>query len=196
MSVLYLESADALAHLIRFYCPNAPALLDVTYGTGTMARKSPIPVLGVDIDPSSRAQIVADSTNLPLKAGSYQAAVFDPPYLYGSASSHRGPVGAKTWDEKRTTWKKPMDLVLFSEKIAKELGRVLIPGATIFVKIMNSRFKGSLIRNDNVITAAFDLHDQFTLHDQLVYVRTVTGSFTNSRSSQMAHGFWLIFRRK
>ena len=194
LSVLYMESADALAHIIRFYCPDAPVLLDVTHGTGTMTKKCPIPVVGVDIDPNSKAEIIADSTSLPLPDSSFDAAVFDPPYLYGSHAMHMGPIGKKTWAAERTTWKKPQDLISFSAGIGAELSRVLRPGGKAIVKIMNSRLKGDLIRNDQIITDAFGAYN-LKLQDQVVYVRTVTGSFPNPKSAQMAHGFWLIFKR-
>ena len=193
LSVLYMESADAVAHIVRFYCPNAPALLDVTHGTGTMVKKCPIPVVGVDKDPNSKASIIADSTALPLDDNSYQAAVFDPPYLYGSHAMHMGPIGKKTWTAERTTWKKPEELAGFSGGVARELRRVLTDDGVVIVKIMNSRNKGMLIRNDHLVVSAFEEHG-FRLQDQLIYVRTVTGSFPNPKSAQMAHGFYLILR--
>jgi hypothetical protein len=194
LSVLYMESADALAHLVRFYCPKAPRLLDVTHGTGTMTKKCPVPVLGVDLDPTSKAKVLANSTALPFAPGSFEAALFDPPYLYGSQAMHMGPIGKKTWQSQRTTWKRPEELEQFAAGVAAQLADVLTPHPIVLVKIMNSRYKTTLVRNDDLVTRCFT-DEGFRLHDQLIYVRTVTGSFPNPSSSQMAHGFYLVFKR-
>lgn len=195
LSVVFAESADCLAHLLRFYAPAAPRLLDVTYGAGTLSRRVGIPVVGVDKDPTTKATHIADSTALPLDSGTFEAAVFDPPYLYGSHAMHMGPVGQKTWSPARSTWKTPTDLEEFAWGVASELRRVLVPGSPVFVKIMDSRFKGRLIRNHEIIQDAFEQQD-FTLVDIIVYIRTVTSSFVNAKSAQSAHGYYLIFRRQ
>lgn len=194
LSVLYLESADALPHLVRFYCPKAPRLLDVTYGTGTMCKKLHIPVVGVDVDPASKAHVIADSTNLPFPDGSFEAAIFDPAYLYGSRAMHMGPVGMKTWDTQRTTWKKPEDLENFAMGVAGELKRIITMGGTVFSKIMDSRLHGRMVRNRDILIRAFE-DNGFHLFDEVVYLRTVTGSFTNPRTAQKAHGFYQIYHR-
>src|SRR5688572_18248932 len=84
LSVLFAESSDNLAHLVRFYAPHADRLLDVTFGAGTLSKRVSVPVVGVDKDPESKAAIIADSAQaLPFNDGAFTAAVYDPPYLYG-----------------------------------------------------------------------------------------------------------------
>lgn len=65
LSVVFAESYDNLAHLLRFYAPKADKLLDVTYGGGTLSKRSPIPVVGIDKDPTSKSRILADAKALP-----------------------------------------------------------------------------------------------------------------------------------
>ena len=194
LSILFAESGDNLTHLIRFYSPTATRLLDVTFGNGTLSKRSPILVVGIDKDSTTKATIIGDSTSLPLQDESFEAAVYDPPYLYGTKATHMGPIGQKTWSNERSTWKKPDELVTLSVGIALELMRVLVSGSSIFVKIMDSRYKGKLIRNHDLVTEAFESVG-FTLIDQLVYIRTVTGSFVNNKSAQSAHGYFLVFRK-
>ena len=194
LSVLFGESGDNLAHLVRFYAPTATRLLDVTYGAGTLPRRSPIPVVGVDKDPTSRAPVLADAGRLPFAPGSFAVACYDPPYLYGSKAMHGGPVGQKTWQPQRSTWKTPNDLIAMSAAVASELACILRPAGVVIVKIMDSRFKGRLIRNHDIVSAAFE-SNEFVLLDQLVYLRTSIGSFVNLRSAQSAHGYFLIFRK-
>ena len=195
LSVLFAESGDNLAHLVRFYAPHADRLLDVTFGGGTLSRRVSIPVVGVDKDPTTKATIIADSAvALPFEADSFRAAVYDPPYLYGTKAMHMGPVGQKTWEEQRSTWKAPEDLATTSDGIAQQLYRVLAPDGVVIVKIMDSRFKGRLIRNHDIVARAFERHG-WRLHDVLVYVRTVTGSFVNAVSAQSTHGYFLILKK-
>src|SRR3990167_6067807 len=192
LSVIFAESGDNLAHLIDFYAPQATEILDVTYGNGTLCSRLRIPVVGVDIDPDTKAQIIADATGpLPLEQGRFSVVVYDPPYLYGAHAMHMGPIGAKTWKPERSTWKKPEELFKLSEGIARNLLNYTAQDCTIIVKIMDSRYKGRLCRNHNSVTVAFEEHGWY-LHDQLVYIRTVTGSFVNKRSAQSTHGYFLI----
>src|SRR3990167_8274776 len=194
LTVIYAESADNLAHLIRFYAPTADRLLDITYGGGTLSSRSPIPVTGIDIDRGSKAHIIADITlPLPVEKGSFEIAVYDPPYLYGSKAMHMGPVGMKTWQPERSTWKTPVDLIHLTNGAASNLYPVMKPNGCTVVKIMDSRFKGRLILNHRLVTDAFEANN-WRLVDQIVYIRTVTGSFVNKKSAQCAHGYFLIFR--
>lgn len=194
LSVLFAESADCLAHLVRFYAPAADVILDVTYGDGTLTRRVGIPVIGVDQDETTAADFHCDARSLPFDAASFPVACFDPPYLYGAKAMHMGPIGQKTWSDTRSTWKRPEQLIELSEGIAKELHRVIASEGAVIVKIMDSRFKGKLIRNHDLVTAAFESNG-WRLTDQLVYIRTVTGSYVNNKSAQSTHGYYLVFRK-
>lgn len=195
LSVIFAESGDNLAHLVRFYAPHADRLLDVTFGAGTLSRRVGIPVVGVDKDPTTKATVIADSAaSLPFTAESFAAAVYDPPYLYGSKAMHMGPIGAKTWELQRSTWKTPDDLADTSKGIAEQLYRVMRADGVVIVKIMDSRFKGRLVRNHDIVTDAFEVNG-WRLHDVVIYIRTVTGSFVNNVSAQSTHGYFLVFRK-
>lgn len=195
LSVLFAESGDNLAHLLRFYAPHAEQLLDVTFGGGTLSKRVHVPVVGVDKDPGSKASIIADSaSHLPFADSTFKAAVYDPPYLYGSKAMHMGPIGTKTWETQRSTWDTPDDLKQTSEGVAQQLYRVMAPDGVVFVKVMDSRFKGRLIRNHDIVVNAFEA-GRWRLHDVVVYIRTVTGSFVNKVSAQSTHGYFLIFKK-
>lgn len=194
LSVLFAESGDNLAHLVRFYAPDADRLLDVTYGNGTLSKRVGIPVVGVDKDPETTPTIRGDARNLPLADASFGVACYDPPYLYGTPANHMGPIGTKTWSNTRSTWKSPDDLIDLSFGVARELSRILNAEGVVIAKIMDSRYKGRLERNHEHVIAAFESAG-FVLHDIIVYIRTVTGSFVNNRSAQSAHGYYLIFKR-
>lgn len=197
LTVLFAESADNLAHLVRFYAPTAQTLLDVTFGAGTLTKKSPVPVIGVDKDPTSSAKYTADATTdltTLFPEPCFDVAVFDPPYLYGSKAMHMGPVGDKTWSGERTTWKDPLELRETARGVAQQLHQVLLPSGLVIVKIADARFKKRLVRNAQVVADAFETYG-FYLHDQIIYVRTMINSYGNAVSANGAHGYFLIFKK-
>lgn len=194
LSVLFAESADNLAHLVRFYAPQAKRLLDVTHGSGTLTKRCPIPVVSVDKDATTTAKVIADSTALPFLDSVFTVAVVDPPYLYGTPAAHMGLVGQKTWTNARSTWKAPHEFTACVDGIARELYRVLADEGVVFGKVMDSRFKGRIVRNHDLMAEAFEGHG-FRLRDQIVYLRTVTGSFVNPKSAQSSHGYFLVFQK-
>lgn len=194
LSVLFAETGDCLAHLLRFYAPNAPALLDITYGAGALSRRVSIPVVGVDKDPLSKASIVCDLCSLPFEDAAFHVACFDPPYLYGYRALHMGLIEKTSWETQRSTWKHPDEFRDLSSKAAQELYRVIVADGVVIVKVMPSRFKGRMIRNEALAISAFE-DKKWRLHDQIVYIRTLTGSFVNNVSAQNAHGFYLVFKK-
>lgn len=195
LSVLFAESADNFSRLLEFYAPQATRVLDVTYGNGTLTKRARVKVIGVDKDPGTTPSVRADSRSLPFAAESFEVAVYDPPYLYGTPALHMGPIGAKTWTNARSTWKQPHELVETSQRIARELARVLTADGVALCKVMDSRFRGRLIRNHDLIADAFEAAG-FVLRDQLVYIRTVTGSYVNTVSAQSTHGYFLVMKRE
>lgn len=194
LSVLFAESGDNFSRLLEFYAPTAMRVLDVTYGSGTLTKRARIKVIGIDRDPTTTPSVRADARQLPFLADSFDVATYDPPYLYGSAAQHMGTIGAKTWSNARSTWKAPTQLVQTSQAIARELARVLTPNGLVICKIMDSRYRGSLIRNHDIVADAFEANG-FVLRDQVVYIRTVTGSYVNNKSAQSTHGYFLMLER-
>lgn len=194
LSVLFAESGDNLSRLLEFYAPTATRVLDVTFGAGTLTKRARIRVVGVDKDRTTTPSVHADSRALPFRYGSFSAAVYDPPYLYGTLAMHQGTIGKKTWSNARSTWKSPQELMQTSDGVARELARVLEPNGVAICKIMDSRYRGRLIRNHDIVAEAFERHG-FTLRDQIVYIRTVTGSYVNRVSAQSTHGYFLMLSR-
>lgn len=194
LSVLFAESGDNLSRLLEFYAPSATRVLDVTFGGGTLTKRARIQVIGVDRDRTTTPSVFADARALPFIDRSFRAAVYDPPYLYGSLAMHQGQIGKKTWSNARSTWKSPQELTQTSDGVARELARVLTPDGVAICKIMDSRYRGRLIRNHDIVAEAFERHG-FELRDQVVYIRTVTGSYVNKVSAQSTHGYFLMLSR-
>lgn len=196
-TVLYGSSDAHLRDLVRFYQPDAQAAIDVTYGAGTLSRLCPCPVVGIDQDPTTSPTYFADArTDLTelFPEPCFDVGIYDPPYLYGSKAMHMGPVGAKTWNSTRTTWKDPLELRETSVAVGLQLVQVLHPHGIVIVKIADARHKKTLVRNDQVVIDAFE-HVGWRLHDRLVYIRTMVNSYKNDLSATAAHGYFLVFKR-
>lgn len=196
LTVLFGQSADNLKQIADFYKLSG-RVLDVTHGAGTLVKQlAPnVKLIASDIDPTSKARIIADAKALPFAGGVFSAAIMDPPYLIGSKQMSMGPVGAKTWSEQRSTWRTPSDLQNFLAGSATELRRVVQDNGIVVVKIMNCRYKGRLVRNDDAVIRAFEANG-FALMDTIVYIRTFISSFAHAKSATSAHGYYLIFRKQ
>lgn len=77
------SSADMVAHLLRVLLPDARTALDMTWGRGGFWKYSTARVAetGLDLSPHGRPDVVGDFTRLPFRDGSFDVAVFDPPYV-------------------------------------------------------------------------------------------------------------------
>lgn len=191
LSVLLGELPDLMKQVADFYFPDKARVLDVSYGNGSLSQRLS-DVTGVDIDPGTRAEIIADSTNLPLEDGAFDAAIFDPPYLYGRQSEKL--LERRGWVRGRSQQEAPSEFTARAWGTASELARVLVPGSIAVTKVADARYNGRLVLNHSLIIEAFDAAD-FKLRDLLVYVRGGTGVFKNTRSAQSAHGYFVVVEK-
>jgi SAM-dependent methyltransferase len=186
---------DTMKQVADFYLPAHGRVLDVSYGAGRLTSRLEN-VTGVDIDRRAGADVVADSADLPFDAGSYQSAVFDPPYLYGRRAHntlHGRPNNAWSNAEKS----KNKDAGEFAQRAfdtAEELYRVLVPGGRVVAKVMAARYKGRLVANHCITIEAFESAG-FDTFDILVYLKGGPGLFKQERSAQPTHGYYLVFEK-
>lgn len=137
--------------------------------------------------------------------GMHDCGVFDPPYLYGhkvfdydddKPGDYATPIsmqkqGKRSWgtDSKFSENKNPS---VFIER-AKALNRVapqcLKPGAYLFVKVMDVRFKTKLIKNHDLVE---DCLTNFECYGLFVYPAGGAKTWTNH--AEGSHGFWLCFK--
>jgi len=212
LSILWGEAPDVFKQVLEFYVEPYSSILDLTYGNGKMWRsldeRYTMHLTTNDVDPESPSQFhvpfhqIADFLKGVRKGLlNIDAAIYDPPYKYeqpshylrlnhGGLALHHGE-NDLDWKANKTKWM-VQDQVSTAEVLNTELPKILRDGGSVIVKIMNTRLKGNLIANDRIIIDAFT---NFSLFDQVVYVRTLTGLFHNIKRAQVAHGFYLIFKK-
>ena len=195
LSVLLLEAEDAIAHLLRFYLPSGGSLLDPTCGVGSLTKKLPsnVQLTSSDKEPHLDGAVRADIiTGLPFVDGSFQAALFDPPYLYGRRSQTLYDRPDTRWERQHTDVFLPQAFQELVGAAASELTRLVT--SLCIVKVMNSRFRRVYVDNAGIIKQAFLRHG-WSQRDEIIYTRLGVGVFRNERTAQVAHGYFLVFSR-
>src|SRR3990172_12108659 len=76
------KDSDLLERMLQFYPRTPPGLiLDATFNEGRFWWGSNRPVIGLDVDPTYKPDIVGDSMCLPFKDSVFDAIVYDPPHI-------------------------------------------------------------------------------------------------------------------
>ena len=86
---VYFNQTEILRGITQLHCPNGFDC-DVTYGNGAFYKNLPQQRLKIDIDPQQDGVTRACSKALPLRAGTIQSIVFDPPFLTYIRSGREG----------------------------------------------------------------------------------------------------------
>lgn len=81
------NSAAVMEEILLLHFPNNPLILDLTWGKGAFWHGGTRPVFGLDIAPRNGAKAAADARHIPIAAGVFDVAVFDPPFLHGLGST-------------------------------------------------------------------------------------------------------------
>ena len=185
-----------MAHIVRFYAPRASSLLDITYGKGTLVRAlKNIEITGIDLAPlpiAGHCVVTSDFRGDDCPLGTWDVGLYDPPYLYGRTSEVLYQRSDEDWKKQHTNAFTPSDFEELAVSASMVLGK-RCPLAV--VKVMNSRLKGLYVDNASIVSTAF-LNNGWMLRDQIVYARLGVGVFRNTKTAQVAHGFYLIFSKK
>lgn len=196
LSVLFGEQFDNLRHILEFRLQPNAKILDVTYGHGKLwqsVNKTThlFEVIKNDIDletPADYHYEFEDLEKIPQRE--FDAVLYDPPYMYGKSSYIFYNRTDEDWTQNKTKWKIE-NQVQCAETLNNILPLMMKSDGLLIAKIMDTRVKGKLIPNHKIL---MDTFTNFELIDIVIYVRLGVGVFKNKKSSQTAHGFYLIFR--
>jgi hypothetical protein len=76
------SDAEMLEKMLAFYPRQPPRrILDATVNRGRFWQGSTRPVIGLDIDPRHRPDVVADHARMPFADGCFDVVVYDPPHI-------------------------------------------------------------------------------------------------------------------
>lgn len=182
---------ECMRRVADFYLAPGDRILDVSYGAGSLTAGL-ANVVGLDSDPESKADVIADSTDLPFPDASFDAAVFDPPYLYGRAKNNlHGRPNAAWASPKRSCNADPGEFTERAFHTAVELGRVVVPEGRVITKVMDARWRGTMVVNHMICIEAFETAG-FETFDIICYLKP-SGLFKQTRSAQPSHGYFLVF---
>src|SRR5579859_6028898 len=81
-SVWYGTDAELLEKMLDFYPRKRPSkILDATVNDGRFWNGTKRKVVGLDIDPKFKPDVIADNREMPFKANSFDVIVYDPPHI-------------------------------------------------------------------------------------------------------------------
>ena len=192
------EDSELLERMLSFYPRSEPKkILDSTVNRGRFWRRSERPVIGMDINPEFRPDVVGDNTKMPFKNEEFDVIVYDPPHV-----PNQGKDNEKDFNDR-------FGLVVKSPKengysfthtyplFLREAFRVLKDEGILLCKIADyvhhHRYQWAHVE---FIHAARDLG--FTACDCIVKIRRgpiIDPKWKTAHHSRRQHCYWLVFRK-
>ena len=204
-TILTQDHATILRDLILTYelDKEGNRLIDFTYGKGGLWKTDypyRLSVTKTDGTPTAEDVIKKDiMTDSYADLGFHDAALFDPPYIYGhQVFNYQSPTsmqkqGKNSWgnDTRFSENKNPQQFIDRVKAVNIAANEVLKSDAWMFVKVMDVRFKGKLVMNHDLI------EDNLTNFEcYAIYVYYAGGAHTWRHKAETSHGYWMVFKRK
>jgi SAM-dependent methyltransferase len=197
-SVWYGSDADLLEQMLRFYPKKPPQdILDATVNTGRFWVGTQRKIVGLDIDPKHRPDIVADNTNMPLEDESFDVIVYDPPHIPNQGQDKSKDFTSRFGLVLKSPVENGYNFSHTFPPFVKEAYRILRPQGILFAKIADyvhgHRFQWAHVDLINSAAAV-----GFTACDCIVKIRK--GPITDPRWKQAHHArrhhcYWIVFRK-
>ncbi len=197
-SVWYGDDSELIEKLLAFYPRTKPErILDATVNGGRFWRGSSRPVIGMDIDPRHRPAIVADNTAMPLRDGSFEVIVYDPPHIPNQGKDKSKDFNTRFGLVLRSSKENKYALTHTFPPFLKEAYRVLQDEGILLCKITDyvhhHRYQWAHIE---LINAAQRIG--FLACDCIIKVREAPitdPKWKNAHHSRRQHCYWLVFRK-
>lgn len=205
LSILFGEAPDVFKQVVEFYAPNARNVADLTFGHGKLWSSFVNCVLrSNDTDPQSPAMYHLPIAEFIVRtkeicgADTWDLVVIDPPYKYEGPSHNFGiQEKDKDWQEVKTKWTLDQHQKMI-DAVNSRLPQKMNDESILLVKIMDTRIPKGKGKSELILNHFLwiDLLSNFVLVDYVVYIRTMVGLFANKKTAQVAHGFYLVFKRR
>jgi SAM-dependent methyltransferase len=192
------DDAELLEQMLCFYPQKRPRdILDATVNKGRFWRRSRRRVIGMDIDPAHRPDILADNCDMPCADASFDVVVYDPPHVPNQGRDRSKDFQSRFGLVVKSPAKNGYNLTHTFLPFLREAHRVLRPSGLVFCKIADyvhsHRFQWAHVE---VVNAATEVG--FTPCDCIVKIRK--GPITDPRWKQAHHArrqhcYWLVLRK-
>ena len=196
-SVWQGTDAELLEAMLDFY-PNTPPerILDATVNSRRFWRNSTRNVLGLDINPRMRPDIIADNSALPFRDSSLDVIVYDPPHIPDQGRQTTKDFRDRFGLTLRSNSTTSHNISAMFPAFMQEAHRVLRPNGVLLCKIID------YVHNQRTQWAHVHLLQagaQAGLTPCDCIIKTRQGPITDprwrtARHARKQHCYWLIFR--
>ncbi|MBR0189722.1 MAG: hypothetical protein IJQ23_04995 [Clostridia bacterium] len=190
---------DILSDILFLYAKNGIDA-DITYSVGQFYRSGevPQPKYKFDILPQTTDTVKADSRHLPVKDGSFDCVVFDPPFLVTKGPSLMVTKNRVNMIVSRFGWfSSECELFSYYRETLTELKRTLKNKGIVIFKCQDKVASGKqYISHNLILNMAADLgfycEDIFIL---LAKTRLISLKHKNQKHARKYHSYFLVLRK-
>ena len=192
------KDSDLLERMLQFYPRTPPEfILDATLNEGRFWRGSNRRVIGLDVDPTYKPDIVGDSMCLPFKDSVFDAIVYDPPHIPNQGKDKTKDFNVRFGLRLRSGAGTDYNLAYMFPPFMQEAYRVLKPEGVLLCKITdyvhNHRFQWAHVDLLQAAKAA-----GFIACDCIVKVRKgpiIDPKWKMAHHARRHHCYWFVFRK-
>ncbi len=190
--------AELLERMLEFYPRRRPQLiLDATINTRRFWTGSDRNIIGLDINPNFRPDVIADNRRQPFEDGCFDVVVYDPPHIPNQGSDKSKDFNTRFGLVLKSAAENGYNLTHLYPPFFREAFRVLKREGVLFCKIAdyihNHRYQWAHIE---VIHAAEDVG--FCACDCIVKIRKgpiIDPKWKTAHHARRQHCYWLVFRK-
>ena len=197
-SVWYGGDAELLERMLAFYPRKKPRnILDATVNGGRFWRGSNRTVTGMDIDSRHNPDVLADNTKMPLRDGSFDVIVYDPPHIPNQGRDKKKDFNTRFGLVLRSSKENHYTFTHTFPPFVREAYRVLRTEGILLCKITDyvhhHRYQWAHIE---LINAAHEVG--FIPCDCVIKIRKgpiIDPKWKKAHHTRRQHCYWLVFRK-
>ena len=192
------EDGELLERMLDFYPKSPPRrILDATVNRGRFWRGSNRPVIGLDINPMYRPQVVGDGSSLPFREAVFDVVIYDPPHIPNQGRDNQKDFNTRFGLVLKSSRENGYNFSHTYPPFMLEAHRVLAPDGVLFCKITdyvhNHRLQWAHVA---LVHAAEEAG--FVACDCIIKIRKgpiVDPRWKVAHHARRRHCYWLVFRK-